>query len=340
MEHSAARIQGAASDAAGLIGVSEHAAAPQLIKSFNAFQQHASKQASAFLACAMKGFFENGGRACYLSLAPQDGLQKALDALAKEKLSLLACPDLESFPSGAKFLAAHCEKLADRICILHAPEPVVAAANHPVPVHSSFAAYYHPWAEVPGGPHQQTSVPPDGHILGMLAHAGVPSGKTSAAVALKGTSGLSQAIGEPETEILNAQGVNVLRFFAGTGNLVWGGRTTSTDSGWKYVAVRRLAIYLEQSIQMGMQWAVFKPNGENLWANVRRTVADFLLETWRTGAMQGTKPEEAFFVRCDATTMTQADVNAGRLVMIAGFAPVRPAEFVILRIGQWVKPGR
>ena len=339
MEHSAARIQGAASHVAGLIGVSEHPAAPRLINSFRDFQQHAAKQAGTFLACAVKGFFDNGGKACYLSLAPKDGLQKALDALATEKLSLLASPDLENFPSGAKFLAAHCEKLADRICILHAPEPVGALTNHHVTAHSSFATCYLPWVEVPNGDHRQMSVPPDGHILGMLAHGDVRSGTASAAVALKGISGLSQAIGEAETELLNAQGVNVLRFFAGRGNLVWGGRTTSSDSDWKYVAVRRLAIYLEQSIQMGTQWAVFEPNGENLWANVRRTVADFLLETWRTGAMRGKKPEEAFFVRCDATTMTQADVDAGRLAMIVGVAPLRPAEFVILRIGQWVKPG-
>jgi hypothetical protein len=329
MEQSAARIQGVANNVAGLIGVSEHAAAPQLIKNFGDFQQHGAKHASPFLAQAVKGFFDNGGSACYLSFAPKDGLPKALEALAKQKLSLLACPDLETFPSGAKFLAAHCEKAGDRICVLHAPEAVMA--NVGVPVHSSFAAFYHPWVEAAG-----VSIPPDGHILGTLAHAEV---RTGGAAALKGIGGLSQAIGEPETEILNAKGVNVLRFFAGRGNLVWGGRTTSSDSDWKYVTVRRLAIYLEQSIQAGTQWAVFEPNGEKLWATVRRTVADFLQETWRTGAMQGQKPEEAFFVRCDATTMTQADIDAGRLVMIVGIAPVRPAEFVIFRIGQWVKRG-
>jgi len=333
MEQAAARIQGIAFNVAGLIGVSERAVAPRLIKSFSDFQQHAAKQASSFMACAVKGFFDNGGSICYVSFAPKDGLQKALDALAKEKLSSLACPDLESYASGPKFLAAHCEKAADRICVLHASEPVMAKVS--VPVHSSFAAFYHPWVEAAG-----VSVPPDGHILGMLAHADVRSGGTVAGIALKGLSGLSHAISEAETEILNTQGVNVLRFIAGRGNLVWGGRTTSTDSDWKYVAVRRLTIYLEQSIQEGTQWAVFEPNGENLWATVRRTVANFLHETWRTGAMQGKKPEEAFFLRCDKTTMTQADIDAGRLVMIVGIAPVRPAEFVIFRIGQWVKPGK
>jgi uncharacterized protein len=111
--------------------------------------------------------------------------------------------------------------------------------------------------------------------------------------------------------------------------------TLHPDPDWKYVSVRRLIMYLERSIDQGTQWIVFEPNGEPLWAAVRSTVEDFLLEQWRSGALEGASPEEAFFVRCDRTTMTQDDLDNGRLVCLIGAAPLKPAEFVIFRIGQW-----
>jgi phage tail sheath protein FI len=135
--------------------------------------------------------------------------------------------------------------------------------------------------------------------------------------------------------VLNPEGINALRFFPGRSNRVWGARTMSSDPEWKYVNVRRLFIYLEHSIDKSTQWAVFEPNNEALWANIRQTVSDFLLTTWLTGALMGTKPEEAFFVRCDRTTMTQNDLDNGRLICLIGVAPTYPAEFVIFRIGQW-----
>ena len=135
-------------------------------------------------------------------------------------------------------------------------------------------------------------------------------------------------------DLLNPQGVNCLRFFPGRGNLLWGARTASADPEWKYVNVRRYFIYLERSIDLGTQWVVFEPNGEPLWANVRQTVTAFLTNEWRNGALLGTKPEEAFFVRCDRSTMTQNDLDNGRLICEIGVAAVRPAEFVIFRIGQ------
>lgn len=116
-----------------------------------------------------------------------------------------------------------------------------------------------------------------------------------------------------------------------------GARTTSFDSEWKYISVRRYFIYLEQSIDEGTQWVVFEPNGDALWANVRRTIEDFLFNEWKQGALLGDKPEKAFFVRCDRSTMTQNDLDNGRLVCLIGVAPVKPAEFVILRIGQWTR---
>jgi phage tail sheath protein FI len=116
---------------------------------------------------------------------------------------------------------------------------------------------------------------------------------------------------------------------------VWGARTTSSDPEWKYVNVRRYFACLEHSIDKGTQWAVFEPNGEPLWKKIANAISDFLFAAWRGGRLLGDKPETAFFVRCDRTTMTQQDLDAGRVVATVGVAPVRPAEFVIIRIGQW-----
>jgi phage tail sheath protein FI len=135
--------------------------------------------------------------------------------------------------------------------------------------------------------------------------------------------------------VLNPEGINALRFFEGRGNRVWGARTASSDPEWKYVNVRRLFMYLERSIDTSTQWAVFEPNGPRLWANLTYAIEDFLRNEWKNGALLGAKPEEAYFVRCDRTTMTQNDLDNGRLICLIGVAPVRPAEFVIFRIGQW-----
>ena len=146
---------------------------------------------------------------------------------------------------------------------------------------------------------------------------------------------LENNINKARQDVLNPENINALRFFEGRGNRVWGARTISSDPEWMYINVRRLFIYLEHSIDKGTQWAVFEPNNERLWANIRNTIEDFLLVTWKTGALMGTKPEEAYFVRCDRTTMTQNDLDNGRLICLIGVAPTKPAEFVIFRIGQW-----
>jgi phage tail sheath protein FI len=137
-----------------------------------------------------------------------------------------------------------------------------------------------------------------------------------------------------QQELLNPEGVNALRWFEGRGFRVWGARTISSNPEWKYVNLRRYFAYLERSIEQGTQWVVFEPNDEALWATVRRTVEDFLYVEWTSGRLLGQKPEQAFFVRCDRSTMTQHDLDSGRLVCLVGVAPMRPAEFVIFRIGQ------
>jgi phage tail sheath protein FI len=131
--------------------------------------------------------------------------------------------------------------------------------------------------------------------------------------------------------------VNCIRSFQGRGIRVWGARTTSSDPEWKYINVRRLFLYIEQSIDEGTQWAVFEPNDRDLWARVRQSVSNFLTTAWRDGALMGATADEAFFVNCGESTMTQDDIDNGRLICEIGIAPVKPAEFVIFRIQQWTE---
>jgi uncharacterized protein len=142
-------------------------------------------------------------------------------------------------------------------------------------------------------------------------------------------------INKGRQDVLNPEGINALRFFEGRGNRIWGARCMTSDPEWKYVNVRRFFIYLEHSLDKATQWAVFEPNNERLWRNIRETVEDFLYIQWRDGALIGAKPEDAYFVRCDRTTMAQNDLDNGRLICLVGVAPTKPAEFVIFRVGQW-----
>ena len=161
--------------------------------------------------------------------------------------------------------------------------------------------------------------------------------KAPANVVIQGinlTGGLAADITKREQDMLNPAGINALRFFPGRGERVWGARTLSSDTDWKYINVRRFFIYVEKSIFNGTQWVVFEPNNEQLWALVRQTISAFLTTVWQNGALAGTTPDEAFLVQCDRTTMTQDDLDNGRLICIIGLAPVFPAEFVIFRFEQ------
>jgi phage tail sheath protein FI len=210
---------------------------------------------------------------------------------------------------------------------------------------SKYAAIYHPWIEIldpteratQGAPPRKLLLPPSGFVTGIYARSDVERGvhKAPANEVVQGLTRFEININKGRQEVINPEGINALRFFEGRGNRVWGARTMTSDPEWKYVNVRRLFIYLEHSIDKGTQWAVFEPNNERLWRNIRHTVEDFLLVLWRDGALIGDKPEKAFFVRCDRTTMTQNDLDNGRLICLVGVAPTKPAEFVIFRIGQW-----
>jgi len=153
---------------------------------------------------------------------------------------------------------------------------------------------------------------------------------------LGGAIGLAANITDTEQDFLNPIGVNVIRSFPASGIVIWGARTLATrsDPEYRYVPVRRTAIFLEQSLYSGIQWSVFEPNDEVLWASLRLNITAFLLLQFRAGAFQGKTPSEAFFVKCDSSTTTQADIDAGIVNILVGFAPLKPAEFVVLRLSQ------
>lgn len=328
-------IEGVPTSTVGFIGVAEGPRASGLVTSVAEFARMAAPGSSEFLSSAVNGFFDNGGRRAYVAwVTARSPIEAGLAALAGEPVSLLCCPDAHVFPDAAAAMAAHCEERRDRFCILHSADPVVAHASHEPPVHSAYAAYYHPWLLVAGAGGRSQSVPPVGHVAGVYAKVDADQGvwKSPAGVAIRGAIGLSQDLTADDATLLGDRGIDVIREFPGRGLVVWGARTTSRDPTWKYVNVRRLLVFVEQSLDRGLQWVVFEPNTSALWEAVRAAIEGFLRELWRSGALLGDKPEQASFVRCDRTTMTQDDIDAGRLVAVVGMAPIRPSEFVILRI--------
>jgi phage tail sheath protein FI len=237
-------------------------------------------------------------------------------------------------------LQKHCLKMRYRVGIVDARDGM--SLGEVRDFRSNFddtrLALYYPWivASDPTGLRQTINAPPSGFIAGVYANTDVQRGvfKAPANEPVIGALGFAQDINKFQQELLNPDGINCLRSFPGRGHRVWGGRTLSSDPEWKYVNVRRYFLYLERSIDKGTQWVVFEPNGERLWANVRTTVEDFLYNEWFNGHLLGGSPKVAYFVRCDRSTMTQNDLDNGRLVCEIGVAPLKPAEFVIFRIGQ------
>jgi phage tail sheath protein FI len=248
-------------------------------------------------------------------------------------------------------LIAQCENLRYRFAVLDGPPPPDDAIPD-VQVQrqqydTKYAALYYPWLliEDPYPTNLQDigtfAIPSSGHVLGVYARTDIDRGvhKAPANEVVQGIIGLQRTINKGEQEILNPfpSNINVIRDFRPNNRAIriWGARVVTSDPDWIYVNVRRLMIFIEKSIDIGLQWVVFEPNADPLWARVRRTIGDFLTTVWRNGALEGTKREEAYFVKCDRTTMTQADIDNGRLVVVIGVAPVKPAEFVIIRIGLW-----
>ncbi|RQW81322.1 MAG: phage tail sheath family protein [Methanothrix sp.] len=257
------------------------------------------------------------------------------------EISLICAPDENNVTGLSGKLIDHCNTHKDRFAILQAGDGKVDINKlNPSEPRSKYAAFYYPWIQILDPvTNMPKYVPPCGHVAGIYSRTDVERGvhKAPANAPVSGALGLMFNVVDEEQAILNPKGVNCIRSFLGRGILVWGARTTSLDSSWKYINVSRLFIFVEKSIKEGIRWAVFEPNNEKLWSRVKQTVDQFLTAVWRTGALMGTTADQAFFVRCDRTTMTQDDIDNGRLVVLVGIAPTKPAEFVVFRIAQVAK---
>ncbi len=277
--------------------------------------------------------------------------------IAQDEVTMVAAPDLVTLQrSGAMTpvdvaavqakMIDHCDRLGDRMVILDPPyaaegssaplSPQDAAAWRDSLPGSKFATVYYPWVQaldpLSGRPQ---ALPPSGFIAGAWARNDSENGVGSAPVGrVRGVIGLSRSVIDAEQGLLNPQGVNCLRTFRGQGVLIWGARTLSPDSEWKYVNVRRLFNFIEESVLEGTRFAVFQPNDRDLWARLRRSVEAFLLGLWRDGALVGATPEQAFFVLCNEETNPPDRIDQGIVTLEIGAAPVKPAEFVVIRVRQ------
>ncbi|MDV3456319.1 phage tail sheath subtilisin-like domain-containing protein [Sphingomonas sp. HF-S4] len=264
---------------------------------------------------------------------------------ALEDISIVAAPGgmVTETPRSRAIIAnliGHAERMKYRIAVIDSAKGQTISEVRALRAlyDSSHAAFYYPWVRILDPlTGQENHYPPCGFVAGIYArndtNRAVYKAPANEVVTL--AIGFETLLNKAHQEVLNPEGINCFRFFEGRGMRLWGARTMSSDPEWKYVNLRRYFAYLERSIDKGTQWAVFEPNGERLWANVRSTIQDFLLNEWQNGALLGDKPDKAFFVKCDRSTMSQNDLDNGRLVCLVGVAPLRPAEFVIFRIGQW-----
>ena len=308
------------------------------------------------LAQAVYGFFNNGGSRCYVARVTVDtDIDAVLTALATiDEIALVCAPGLQSDVVRGK-IVAHCAATADRFAIFDGPQfeqdltvlTRIAAATPPgvMPAKTDLAAWYYPWITVfdPGTQLMNSAsggalaVPPSGHLAGIYARVDTERGvfKSPANEVIRGALGVTHALSKADQDGLNPLGVNLIRVL--NNNItVWGARTVGGDANaeLKYISVRRTLLFLRESIQEGTQWAVFEPNTPSLWAQITRNITAFLTTVWRSGALFGTTPAEAFFVKCDAETNPPELRDLGQVVTEIGVAIARPAEFVIFRISQ------
>lgn len=337
---------------------------------------------STNLGCGVNGFFQNGGRLCYVvnvglvdGPVPGDaGSGEGIDCLdLVDDVAIVAAPGFID-PISFDRMLAHCERRKDRVAVLDGPanfsDPgelirvgTVAAPpsrkrraaaegeeEPPPPPEPSaevgykardsergFGAQYGPQGIISDPLTGERIIAPlSGHIAGVWARTDAERGvhKAPANTNIVGLHGPSQVISAAVQELLNPKGFNVIRTFPGRGHLIWGARTVADDAEWRYVNVRRLFSMIEESLMQAMQWAVYEPNDQKLWESLRRDITAFLTRLWRDGALLGTTPTEAFYVRCDADTNPAEVRDAGQVVVEIGIAPVKPAEFVIIRISQ------
>lgn len=281
------------------------------------------------------------------ALTPTD-YSNALAALeAIDDVNFIATPDSTDI-SVQLALIAHCENMHDRFAILDAPRGAplfgtdsVEIRRNAVTSANGFAALYYPWLRVaPAAGTDPILVPPSGHVAGIYARTdtnrGVHKAPAGNEATVNGALGVERTMSDTDQGLLNLQGIDVIRVFRPGGRpVVWGARTTASNTNWQYVNIRRLFLFLEESIEEGIRWAVFEPNNLQLWQKLKRTINEFLLRVWRDGALFGATAEEAFYVRIDEALNPFSEQALGRLNIEIGVRPTYPAEFIIVRIGIW-----
>jgi len=272
-----------------------------------------------------------------------------------EDVTMLCVPDLmalyqadaismEGVKAVQLAMIAHCENMKDRFAIIDcppglSPQKMKEWRMDEAGYDTKYGALYYPWLRVanPMGNGDSILVPPSGYMAGVYARSDNERGvhKAPANEVVRGAMGVEIQITKSEQDILNPIGVNCIRSFSGRGIRVWGARTLSSDASWRYINVRRLFNFVEKSIENGTQWIVFEPNDPDLWARIRRDITAFLTNVWRTGALFGATPAQAFYVKCDEEINPASVRDLGQVIIEIGMAPVKPAEFVIFRISQW-----
>jgi len=328
-------------------------------------------QPSVFnFVASVNGFYDNGGGKSYVYLMGVQNMDLSIRENQADKLGLYAFDDVDDMAlmcapglnnAQQKEMLEHCETRKDRFAILDGP--IVSDGAMDIPAsEKGFGAMYVPWLKITKpswftgdqdhiqvtGPNRrklqkasksEVFVPPSGHIAGIMSRVDTERGvhKAPANELVMGITGLTQNINRIEQGQYNDRGINVIREFKDRGIRVWGARTlaTKSDPSWKYINVRRLFIMIEQSIMIGSQWSVFEPNDQTLWKKLTRDVRAYLMRVWRSGALFGQTPEEAFYVKCDSETNPRYLIDAGQVNVQVGICPVKPAEFVIFSIGQW-----
>jgi len=328
-----------------------------LAHAVHAFFKEGGKR--CYVARIANGSLENGGDGNQPGPADYEGMEVLVNGVKtstglrsfedRDDISIVAAPgssfDYDSIGGSyhaeaiTRCLISHCERMRFRIAVVDSVKghDLARVKAYRSTFDSKFAALYYPWIitldPLTGN---NIEVPPSGSICGIYARVDSERGvhKAPANEEIRLATGLEVDVNKQQQSILNPLGINCLRYFSSRGYRVWGARTASSDPEWKYISVRRYFSYLKHSIEQGTRWAVFENNNAQLWANVRGSIEDYLRNEWRQGHITGAKPEEAYFVRCDRTTMTQNDLDNGRLICLIGVAPVKPAEFVIFRIGQ------
>lgn len=354
-------MEQAGTSIAGFLGQSNKGAVNKAtyVSSWSQFEREFGSFAdSKYLAHAVYGFFANGGGGCYVCNLGAEEEGQTVESLTakimgedkgpgfrtgintfndKEDISLVLAPGITN-PEAHAVIISHCEKLDDRFAILDSPEDLDAGLDTMYrPRASTNAAYYFPWIKT-FDPTKKQNVfqPPSGYVAGIYSRSDNERGvhKAPANETVRAATGLKYSLTRAEQSLLNPRGINLIRDFGDAGIKIYGARTLSDDAEWRYLNVRRLFLTVKQTIQKGTEWAVFEPNNEQLWGNLKRNIAAYLKTLFNDGMLAGTTPDEAFYVICDKSNNPQESIDQGIVRVDIGIAPVKPAEFINIQIQQ------